>query len=448
MARDDFSLEPVAFEALAGFDEDDVVGVLSVFVKSARAIVDGAAPLRAARPAGEGLLRVAREALATPPDDASAARRFLTTRFRPFRVRRGSGAGFLTGYYEPRVRGSVAPTADFTAPILARPADLVTLAAGAAPFDPEATAARRLGDGALVPYPDRAAIEAEGLNPLLWLADPVEVFLIQVQGSALVELTDGRRVRLVYDGRNGLPYTSIGRLLIESGEIAESEMSLARLKSWLRANGLSPGGRARALMQRNRSYVFFRLEEDFDSADGPIGGAAIPLTPLRSIAVDRSIWPYGTPFWIDARLPWRGEAPTPFRRLMIAQDTGSAILGPARADIFFGGGDAAGARAGAIRHPADFVVLRRAGIAREGGLGETAPIHDASPQRGRNRALGGGRQERRAASRRQPAGGRRGEAAPAVAQERRCACVRSSDRNAAQNAGAAAAGSAGAAPEA
>src|SRR5271167_3155769 len=334
----DFSLEPLAFEALAGFDEDDLSAAFGVFARSARAIAEDAAPLRAARPASEGLRRAAREALAAPAREAGAARRFLTTHFRPFRVRPISGRGFLTGYYEPWVRGSAAPTPDFTAPILARPADLVTLPAGAAPFDPEATGARRLADGSLVPY-------------------PVEVFLVQVQGSARVELTDGRRVRLVYDGRNGLPYTSIGRLLIESGEIAEAEMSLARLKSWLRENGLSPGGRARALMQRNRSYVFFRLQEGFDPEDGPIGGAGIPLTPLRSIAVDRSIWSYGTPFWIDARLPWQGEASTPFRRLTIAADTGSAILGPTRADIFFGGGDAAGARAGAIRHPADFVVL-------------------------------------------------------------------------------------------
>jgi membrane-bound lytic murein transglycosylase A len=361
MARADYSLEPVAFEALAGFDGDDVLGALHIFVKSARAIVEGAAPLRAARPASEGLRRAAREALAAPPHDAGAARRFLTAHFRPFRVRPNTGRGFLTGYYEPWVSGSVAATADFTAPILARPPDLVTLAAGAAPFDPEATGARRLDDGTLGAYPDRAAIEAEALNPLLWLADPVEVYLIQVQGSARVELTEGRRVRLVYDGRNGLPYTSIGRLLIEAGEIAESEMSLARLKSWLRANGSAPGQRARVLMQRNRSYVFFRLEEGFDPADGPIGGAGLPLTPLRSIAVDRSIWSYGTPFWIDAKLPWRDEALTPFRRLMIAQDTGSAILGPARADIFFGSGDAAGVRAGAIRHPADFVVLAPSG---------------------------------------------------------------------------------------
>ena len=357
MARDDFSLEPLAFEALPGFDEDDLLGAFGVLAKSARAVVDGVASLRSARPASEGLARAARAALAVPATDTETARRFLKAHFRPYRVRPAAGSGFLTGYYEPWVRGSAEAAPDFTAPILGRPADLVTLAPGAAPFDAAATGARRLVDGTLVPYPDRAAIEAEASSPLLWLADPVEVFLIQVQGSARVELTDGRRVRLVYDGRNGLPYTSIGRLLIESGEIAETEMSLARLKSWLRAHDVAPGGRARELMRRNRSYVFFRIEQGFDPEEGPIGGAGVPLTPLRSIAVDRSIWSYGTPFWIDARLPWRDEAPTPFRRLMIAADTGSAILGPARADIFFGGGEAAGARAGAIRHPGDFVVF-------------------------------------------------------------------------------------------
>jgi membrane-bound lytic murein transglycosylase A len=110
-------------------------------------------------------------------------------------------------------------------------------------------------------------------------------------------------------------------------------------------------------MRRNRSFVFFRVEEGFARDAGPIGGAGVPLTPLRSIAVDRALWPYGLPFWIEGRLPWREDASEPFGRLMIAQDTGSAIVGPARADLFFGGGDAAGVRAGAIRHPADFTVL-------------------------------------------------------------------------------------------
>src|SRR5271156_3931686 len=138
----DFSLEPLAFEALAGFDEDDLSAAFGVFAKSARAIAEDAAPLRGARPASEGLRRAAREALAAPAHDAGAARRFPTTHFRPLRGRPSPGRGFLTGYYDPWVRGSPAPTPDFTAPILAPPADLVTAPAGAAGFDPAATGGR------------------------------------------------------------------------------------------------------------------------------------------------------------------------------------------------------------------------------------------------------------------------------------------------------------------
>ena len=141
-------------------------------------------------------------------------------------------------------------------------------------------------------------------------------------------------------------------MLIEAGEIPEQEMSLKRLKAWLRAAGLGEGGRGLALMRRNRSFVFFRLVEDFDPALGPVAGAGVPLTPLRSIAVDRALWTYGLPFFVEADLP-----EGPFRRLLIAQDTGSAIVGPARADIFFGGGEAAGDRAGAIRHPGQMTVF-------------------------------------------------------------------------------------------
>jgi membrane-bound lytic murein transglycosylase A len=134
-------------------------------------------------------------------------------------------------------------------------------------------------------------------------------------------------------------------------------MSLAALKGWLRANGQRQGDRGRQVMQRNRSYVFFKLEQNFAANADPTGGAGIALAPLRSIAIDRRLWPYGAPFWIEANLPWRGPSATPFGRLMIAQDTGSAILGAARADIFFGSGDEAGARAGDIRHDADFAIL-------------------------------------------------------------------------------------------
>ena len=350
-------LEPASFDDLVGFDADSALEAFRVFVETARAIVEDSPPLRAARPASEALREAARAALTVASPNEARARDFFRRHFRPYRV--GGAPGFLTGYYEPWVRASLAPSPDFTAPILARPVDLVSFAPGEGPpgFDPALAGARRLANGGLAPYPDRAAIEDAAQNPVLWLRDAVEVFLIHVQGSARAELPDGRLVRLVYDGRNGQPYTSIGRILIESGEIPEKEMSLARLKDWLRAAGLGPGGRGRELMRRNRSYIFYRLETDFPREAGPIGGAGIALTPLRSIAVDRTIWSYGLPFWISARLPWRGETPEPFQRLMIAQDTGSAILGAARADLFFGGGDEAGARAGAIRHGAEFTVL-------------------------------------------------------------------------------------------
>jgi membrane-bound lytic murein transglycosylase A len=365
-------LDPVGFADLAGFAGDDALAAFRTFLRSAKALAEGVAPTRPGVAPSPALLAIASEALSADIGEAHAARAFFEQRFRPYRVAPDSGrqAGFLTGYYEPRLRGSLEPSAEFTAPVLARPADLVTFVAGQAPpsFDPALSGAQRWAGGALRPYPDRAAIEAaaaagEG-RAILWLPDCVELFMAQVQGSACVELPDGRLVRLAYDGRNGQPYTSIGRLLIESGEIAEAEMSLARLKSWLRANDLAPGGKARRLMQRNRSYVFFKLETAFDPTDGPVGGAGVALAALRSIAVDRGIWAYGTPFWLDARLPWRRAQPDALARLTIAQDTGSAILGAARADLYFGGGDEAGRRAGDIRHACDFTVLLPAGEAR------------------------------------------------------------------------------------
>jgi membrane-bound lytic murein transglycosylase A len=348
-------LEALDFERLAGWSGDNHLAALRTFERSARALTAGQNSPRPARPASPALIANARAALAADISDERDARRFFETRFQPFRVILASGAGFLTGYYEPCVPASTAETEEFRWPILARPADLVTFATGEAPqgFPDGVTGAQRLTDGSLVPNPDRAAIEHERRDPIVWLSDAVEAFLVQVQGSAQVEFADGRRARLAYDGRNGLPYTSIGRILIETGAIAESAMSLASLKAWLRADR----ERGLALMRRNRSFVFFKLVEDFDPALGPVAGGGVALTPLRSIAVDRAIWAYGLPFWIDADLPWADEASRPLRRLTIAQDTGSAIVGDARADLFFGSGDKAGARAGAIRHRGEFVVL-------------------------------------------------------------------------------------------
>ena len=348
-------LEPADFGGLAGWTEDDHLAAFHAFERSAKALTASQASPRPAGPAPPELAANARAALSSGVATKREARRFFETRFRPFRVVRRNGAGFLTGYYEPCVPASKVESEEFRWSMLARPADLVTFAPDAAPagFPKDISGARRLGDGSLVPYDDRAAIEAARHDPIVWVRDAVEAFLIQVQGSAQVEFSNRSRARLAYDGRNGLPYMSIGRLLIQAGEIAEGDMSLATLKAWLRRDS----DRGLAIMRRNRSFVFFKLVEDFDARLGPIAGAGVPLTPLRSIAIDRTLWAYGLPFWIDAELPWADETPRPFRRLMIAQDTGSAIVGAARADLYFGSGDKAGERAGAIRHPAEFVVL-------------------------------------------------------------------------------------------
>lgn len=344
-------LAPMSFADLPGFGHDDHFEAFRAFARSCRALAESVPPLRDGIGPSAALKAAANEALRRGIGESTQAKLFFETRFRPFRVggneADGSAAGFLTGYYEPIIEGSLTRTAEFTAPVLCRPDNL----------------------GEVSPYPDRAAIEAGALEghakPLVWLRDRVEVFLAQVQGSARVRLADGRRLRLVYAGRNGHPYTSIGRLLIESGAIAEANMSLAALKAWIRAHGQNPGDAGLELMQRNRSYVFFALDEDGDPTCGPIGGEGVSLTALRSIAVDRTIWSYGLPFWIAADLPWQGPSLSPFRRLMIAQDTGAAITGPARVDIFFGSGDDAGARAGDIRHRAEIAVLLPAAEAPE-----------------------------------------------------------------------------------
>lgn len=352
-------LTPVAHATLPGWAGDDHAAAFAAFLVSCRAVVEDTPALRPALAAVPHLKAICAVALALPaPADSATARAFFETHFQPFRVEPEAGAGFLTGYYEPETEGSLTPTAAFPAPVLGRPADLVTLQPGEArgALDPALAAARRAASG-LEPFPDRAAITAgalagQGLEQL-YLVDEAEVFIIQVQGSARVRLPDGRRVRLTYAGRNGHPYTSIGRLLINEGHIPASEMSLARLMGWLRANP----GEARRVMNANRSYVFFSRQEEGDAALGPVGGAGVPLTPGRSLAVDRALWSYGLPVHVASDIATLPDGEGRLARLTIAQDTGSAIVGPARADYFWGSGADAGLRAGLTRHALAFTVF-------------------------------------------------------------------------------------------
>jgi membrane-bound lytic murein transglycosylase A len=356
----DARLEPLAFSDLAGWAEDDHAAAFETFRLGCERLASNGAVLRPAREADPDLVAVCRAGLAVGRSLGRAeARQFFETRFAPFAVVPPAGAGFLTGYYEPVFQGSRTRTGSYAVPLLARPDDLVTIPQGETlpGIDPGLQAARRTSQG-YEPYWDRAAIEDGALGarakPLVYLREPGEAFIVQVQGSARIDLPDGAAMRVAYAGRNGHPYTSIGRILVEQGAIPLAEMSLERLMAWLRENP-EP---ARTLMRRNRSYIFFREASELRPSQGPIGGAGVPLTPGRSLAVDRGLWPYGLPFWLEGELPVAQGRAEPLRRLMIAQDTGSAIVGPARGDFYHGSGREAGTRAGLLRHATRFVVLR------------------------------------------------------------------------------------------
>ncbi|TGD97479.1 murein transglycosylase A [Methylobacterium nonmethylotrophicum] len=354
-------LEPVLLSTLPGFAGDDLAASLAVF--RATCARPAAPVLAEAVPGapGQDLTAACAAAAGVTP---AGARAFFEQHFVAYRILRPHRdapaeriAGFLTGYFEPELDGSPVPTPDFTVPALARPDDLVSLEPGETRpgLDPALRAARREGD-AFLPYPDRAAIEDGALGsrarPLVWLRDAVDLLVLQVQGSGRVRLPDGRALRLAYDGRNGRPYTSVARLIVASGHLPLEGLTLARWTGWLRANP----DVARDLIRRNASYVFFRVDDGAPEA-GPRGAAGVPLTAGRSLAVDATLWRYGLPFWLDGTMPDPEGASTPLRRLVVAQDTGSAILGPARGDLYLGTGARAGATAGLLRNPARFVVL-------------------------------------------------------------------------------------------
>jgi membrane-bound lytic murein transglycosylase A len=348
----------IAFSDIADWGADDHLAAFSVFREQCAAIARSAPSLRPGAPAPASLVSLCSRPEFAAVATGAQARAFFERWFTPHEIRPASGAGFLTGYYEPEMEASLVRTPEFSAPLLARPADVETIPQGETrPGVPDGfAAARRNPDGGLSPYADRGAILdgalGERAQPILWLRDDVEVFFLQVQGSGRARLPDGRTVRIAYAGRNGHPYTSIGRAVVREGLMSVEDASLDKLKAWLRANPAE----GRRIMRLNASYVFFRLADELSDAAGPIGGAGLPLTPWRSIAIDRSLWAYGLPVWLESDLPL-GNGVEPFRKLTIAQDTGSAILGPARADLYHGSGAQAGSRAGVLRHPMRFVVL-------------------------------------------------------------------------------------------
>ena len=401
----DAALEPVEWSALDSWAADDHSAGFAAFLASCKAVLNGRAAVKDGRPMRSALMAACRRARAAVTADSAGTRRFFEDNFRPVRISKlGDAQGFLTGYYEPIVDGSRFPGPLHTAPMYRRPGDLVALGkrrkADGFP-NKGAEIGRKVGKHKIVPYYDRAEIEDGALDgrrlEICWLRDPVDAFFIHIQGSARVRLEDGVMLRLNYDAHNGHPYTPVGRILIERGIVPREEMSMDRIRGWMHAN---PDD-GKVLRRQNRSYVFFRITglSDHDEA---VGAQGVPLTPVRSIAVDKALHVYGTPFFIEADLPIADPTPTTkFGRLMVAQDTGSAIVGPARADIYFGAGDEAGLVSGRIKQPGRFVML----VPREADpveAGKLMPVPRPKPKITEAAASTGGKAAARAKPRPKP----------------------------------------------
>jgi membrane-bound lytic murein transglycosylase A len=357
----DTQYEPVDWVDIDGWANDDHATAFATFLGSCRVLdVQRRRPrdLPIIPAALKDICVHAREAI---PLDEAGAKKFFEDNFRPIRINRiGDSDGFLTGYYEPIIQGSRVPTGEFTAPLYRRPPNLVVSGRrrlGDAFPSKGATVGRRVGRRKIVPYYTRGEIEDGALDgwhlEICYLRDQVDVLFAQIQGSARIRLEDGTILRVNYDSHNGWPYVPVGRALVDAKLMTKDQVSMQSIRDWMETNP-DPAKDVRRL---NKSYVFFRIT-DLSTEDEAVGGEGVQLVPGRSIAVDRSLHAYGTPFFIQAALPIAGDkAATKFDRLVVAQDTGSAIVGPARADIYFGAGDEAARIAGRIKHPGDFVML-------------------------------------------------------------------------------------------
>ena len=352
MTLPDFKYEPVPFDELPGWAADDHWAAFMAFNEMLGARQQPAwfaAFLKREPVASYGGL----------PDDQ--ARLFFETHFVPHRVVHGGSAGMVTGYYEPIIAGSRGPIDGFRVPLYRRPADLENVVAESERGAKSAalTHVRRTAQG-VEPYATRREIETgvlagQGLE-FCYVADPVDAFFLQVQGSGLISLPDGSRMRVTYDGKNGHPYTSVGRVLIDAGLMDAEKLTLQTLAAWLKADP----ERARPILWRNESFVFFR-QLDGDAAEGVLG---TPLHAGRSLAIDTAFHELGLPIYVvSPAMAHAGE--DGFARLMVAHDVGSAIKGPERGDIYFGTGDEALAMAGVTKHAATFFVLLPKGVPKD-----------------------------------------------------------------------------------
>ncbi|MCS6877151.1 MAG: MltA domain-containing protein [Geminicoccaceae bacterium] len=372
-------LRAARFSDLPGWDEDDPRPALEAFARSCRLLEGRRADETFARDPAFGRVgdwRASCSALHGPFADARAARAALERLFRPWLVTdRGEARGLVTGYFEPILEGARTADAIRRYPIYRRPDDLVVVELGR--FDPTLEGRRIVGrveQGRLLPYYTRAEIDGGALAgrglELAWVDDPIALFFLHVQGSGRIRLAEGGELRVGYAEQNGHPYRAIGRDLVEAGELAREEVSMQRIEAWLRAHP----ERAFAFLHKNPSYVFFRELGLPPDAPGPLGAQGAPLTPQRSLAVDRRFLPLGALLWLDTEAPFPDGARS-LRRLVVAQDTGGAIRGPVRGDLFWGSGPEAEHLAGHMKSPGRLWLLVPT------GLDPTRPVRHRGRQR-------------------------------------------------------------------
>ncbi len=358
------SLQALQFSQIPGWSDDDHAAALGTFARSCARMVKSKRGVKALgrKVAAKTVVSVCRRALAlngsgeTP--DRTAARLFFEQNFAPYRVTDGADNGLFTGYFEPQYAGSRTRTITYHVPLYRKPADFKQ------------------------PYLNRRQIEQGALDgrdlELVFLASMVDAFFLHVQGSARIALPDGSVMRVGFAAKSGHPYTPIGRVLVKRGALRLEDVTMQTIRAWLEQNPAE----AQEVMWRNESFIFFRQAPSFDPELGPMGAQSVNLDALRSIAVDKSLYSYGLPMWLDTTLPLNDDGATEaFRRLMVAQDTGSAIKGAIRADVFTGSGDEAGEIAGRMKQNGGLVVLlpqpggpapaeneKRAAEPEEGGL--------------------------------------------------------------------------------
>lgn len=349
-------LAPITFSALPGWKDSDFAASFAAFRRSADEIIHTARGF-----ARNAVVSGPRQAWLPACEDALTrkAEGFFEKHFQPWRI---EAEGFLTGYYEAEAKGSLSPHPDYPVPIYRKPDELTA-------FTPEQEKAvgRRYGhhvNGKPQAYFSRAEIEQGALAgrglELVWLSSWADAFFIHIQGSGRITLREGPTLRLAYAAKNGAPYTPIGRFLIESGAIPREAMSMQALRGWLDNNP----NQALDLMRRNESYIFFREAPIADPELGPPGAQQVQLSPFASLAVDREFWAFGTPVFLCTTFAMaEGAPPEKFENLLIAQDTGSAIKGIARGDIFCGSGPRAAHIAGHLKSKADFFALLPKGLA-------------------------------------------------------------------------------------